>query len=65
MIKLDVEGAETEILKRIIQSEAYSLFNMMYAETHETKIPGQKTEIESIKQQIKVKGITNIRLNWL
>jgi FkbM family methyltransferase len=65
MIKLDVEGAETEILKRIIQSDAYTLFNLMYVETHETKVPGQKAELAVIKQYLKQKGITNIKLNWI
>jgi len=65
LIKVDIEGAETEILQSIIQRDAHTLFKKMYVETHETKIPGQKEQIEKIKQQMQVKGITNIKLNWL
>ena len=65
LIKIDIEGAETEILQSIIQQDAHTLFKTMYVETHETKIPGQKEKIEKIKQQIKLKVIDNIKLNWL
>jgi FkbM family methyltransferase len=65
LVKIDVEGAETEILKKIIAEETYSLFNTMYVETHETKIPGQAEELNAIKQRMKEKGITNIKLNWI
>jgi FkbM family methyltransferase len=65
LIKVDVEGAETEILKSIIEQDAHALFKTMYAETHETKIPGQKLELQKIKEQIRQKGITNIKLNWI
>src|SRR6266508_1081015 len=44
LIKLDVEGAETAILKKILKDKTYNLFDKMYVETHETKIPGQSEE---------------------
>lgn len=65
LIKLDVEGAEIEILKKIIDEDVNSLFKIMYVETHETKIPGQSDELILIKQQMADKGITNIKLNWI
>ena len=65
LVKVDVEGAELEILKKIISEDAHSLFNTMYVETHETKIPGQLKELNTIKQQMKEKGIANIKLNWI
>ena len=65
LVKLDVEGAETEILNKIISETACTLFKVMYVETHETKIPGQAAELNVTKQQMKEKGITNIKLNWI
>ncbi len=65
LVKLDVEGAEIEILHRIIATETWHLFDRMYVETHETKIPSHVQELQLIKQQIKEKGITNIKLNWI
>ncbi len=65
LIKLDVEGAETEILKKILETKAFTLFDKMYVETHETKIPGQKEALNSIKKEMAEQGVTNIKLNWL
>jgi FkbM family methyltransferase len=65
LVKLDIEGAEIGILHRIIAAEAWHLFDRMYVETHETKIPSHVQELQLIKQQIKEKGITNIKLNWI
>jgi FkbM family methyltransferase len=65
LIKLDVEGAETEILKSIIAKATYHLFDVMYVETHETKIPGQQAELADIRRALASKGVQHIKLNWL
>lgn len=65
IIKLDVEGAETAILRKILQDGAYSCFGKMFVETHESKIPGQKEEISEIREIMNKKKVSNIRLNWL
>jgi len=65
LIKLDVEGAEIEILKKVIATDAYKLFDRMYVETHETKIPSQAKELKWINQEMKNRGIKNIKLNWV
>ena len=65
LVKVDIEGAEIEILKKIIAEDAHTLFKIMFVETHETKIPGQRADLINIKQQLKEKGITNIKLNWI
>jgi len=65
LVKIDVEGAETEILQSIINEDAHKLFKTMYVETHETKIPGQEEDLKKIKLLMKQKGIANIKLNWI
>jgi FkbM family methyltransferase len=65
VIKLDVEGAETAILKKILHDKTYLLFDQMYVETHETKIPGQAADLEEIRDIMQEKQVKNIKLNWL
>jgi len=65
LVKLDVEGAEIEILHHILANKGWLLFDRMYVETHETKIPSHLAQLQLIKQQLKEKGITNIKLNWI
>ncbi|OSZ80332.1 hypothetical protein CAP36_03510 [Chitinophagaceae bacterium IBVUCB2] len=65
LVKLDVEGAEIEILKKIIATESWDLFDRMYVETHETKIPSHVEELLTIKKQLAEKKIKHIKLNWV
>ena len=65
LVKLDVEGAEIAILKRILAAEAWHLFDRMYVETHETKIPSQLEDLNWIKNQLKKRNIKHIKLNWI
>lgn len=65
LVKLDVEGAEIDILKKILATGSHTLFDRMYVETHETKIPSQQQDLAVIKEEMSRKGITNIKLNWI
>ena len=65
LVKLDVEGAEIDILKKILATGSHTLFDRMYVETHETKIRSQIQDLATIKEEMKKKGITNIKLNWV
>lgn len=65
LIKLDVEGAEIEILKKVISTGSWHLFKRMYVETHETKILSHVKELRCIKKLLEEKKISNIKLNWI
>ncbi len=65
LIKMDIEGAEIEILYKILETESWHLFDRMYVETHETKIPAHVSELKNIKMLLKEKGVKNIKLNWI
>jgi len=65
LIKIDIEGAETDILFKMIEAETYKKFDLAVVETHESKIPGQAKEIEKINALFEEKGIDNIKLNWI
>jgi FkbM family methyltransferase len=65
LIKIDVEGAEIEILKHILAQETYKKFELAVVETHETKIPGHVEEVANIKAILEEKGVENVKLNWI
>ncbi len=65
VLKLDVEGAEIGILKKILAEGTHERIGLMLVETHETKIPGHAAEVASLRRELKEKGIQNIRLNWI
>lgn len=64
-LKIDIEGAEVEILEKILQEELYRQVGLTVVETHENKIPQQKSQMDKIRQTIKDQQIKNIRLSWL
>lgn len=65
LIKLDVEGAEIAILQKIIREKAWTHFDRMYVETHETKIPEQGPALQAIRSELKANQVTHIKLNWV
>jgi FkbM family methyltransferase len=64
ILKLDVEGAEFDILLKLIESGIYKNVRHMFVETHEEKIPELKEKSEATRRMISEKGITNIDLDW-
>lgn len=65
VLKIDIEGAEIEVLNKLIDSEQFRKVDRILVETHETKIPGQELELDKLKNRLKAEGIKNINLNWL
>lgn len=64
IIKIDVEGAECAILRKMINSGVIDKIDYVFVETHDHKIPELKTETNAIKKLIKQKRIEHINLDW-
>lgn len=65
LLKLDVEGAEIDILNKLIQNKTYKKIGLILVETHENKIPGFTEKVEHLKALIVKLQIDNIKLNWI
>jgi len=64
ILKMDVEGVECGILKKIINTGVIDKIGYIFVETHDHKIPELKSETNIIRELIKEKGIEKINLNW-
>ncbi len=64
VLKMDVEGAEAQILKRLIETGAYRRVKRMFVETHEAKIPELRLAIAELRALIRQRGIDTINLDW-
>jgi len=64
ILKMDVEGVECGILKKIINTGIIDKIDYAFVETHDHKIPELKAETNSIKELIKKRRIKNINLDW-
>lgn len=65
VLKMDIEGAEVEVLQRIIEEELYKKIALILVETHENKIKAHEKPIRDLQKLIDKKKITNIKLNWI
>ncbi|MFH0976549.1 MAG: FkbM family methyltransferase [Spirochaetota bacterium] len=65
ILKIDIEGAECELLGKLINSRTYKKIKYIFVETHDHKIPELKERTDNIRNIIKQRKINNIDLNWI
>lgn len=65
LLKIDIEGAECELLEKFIAKGLHQKVKQTLVETHDSKIPGQKVKTDKVRALIRDQGIRNINLNWL
>ena len=64
LLKIDIEGAEIEILNKIIDHKLHENIGRIYAETHERF--SHKIAIQTVKLRLRIvkENIKNINLDW-
>ncbi|HMQ91846.1 MAG TPA: FkbM family methyltransferase [Amaricoccus sp.] len=66
VVKIDVEGAEYRILKRMIETGTIERVGRVYVETHHDRIPELRAEHEAVAAAIAERGLGGkIRLDWV
>ncbi len=65
MLKLDIEGAECEVLEDLIEQNLLDRVDLTLVETHEEWIPETAPRIKRIQEQLFQRGITNVYFNWV
>ncbi|MGQ9655436.1 MAG: FkbM family methyltransferase, partial [Thermodesulfobacteriota bacterium] len=64
ILKMDVEGVECAILRKMINTGIIEKIDYAFVEMHDRKIPELRAETDEVRQLIGRKGIGNIDLNW-
>ncbi|ELK4666004.1 FkbM family methyltransferase [Campylobacter coli] len=64
-LKLDVEGIEFDIMKKIIDRKIYEKIDYIACETHEYMFNDSEKKIGELKQLINKYNIQNILLDWV
>ena len=65
LIKLDIEGAEFDVLNEIIDRGYFNKFDCLLCETHERAFSDGESMLANVKKKILDKNITNIYLDWV
>lgn len=65
ILKIDVEGAEFQILEKLINENLYEKIEHILVETHDETIPEIREIATKVRKTIKELNITNINLDWI
>jgi FkbM family methyltransferase len=64
LVKIDIEGAEVELLEALLDAPEKSLIHTMFVETHEAQMPELRPRLRAIRQRAKAITRPVIHLNW-
>lgn len=65
VLKIDIEGAEVNLLNDLLDTGLIRDIPYVFVETHEKKIPSLLESTEKLKARIFNEGHLNINLNWI
>lgn len=65
LVKMDIEGAEFDVLEDLVANEVFSSVGELFVETHEKRIPSLRERKRSFEQLMRERNITNINLDWI
>lgn len=65
VLKIDIEGAEVELLNDLLDEELLRDIPYVFVETHEKKIPSLVEGTEKIAKRIIEEKYSNVNLNWI
>jgi FkbM family methyltransferase len=64
LLKIDIEGAEVEVVNKLIDDETYLMCDQILVETH-PKILTRKAGLEKLRLRVDGLKIKNIDLDWI
>jgi FkbM family methyltransferase len=64
ILKLDVEGVECRILRKLISEQVVDMIDHIFVETHDHKMPALKAETDALRHYIRKHRLTHINLHW-
>ncbi len=65
VLKIDIEGAEVDLLETLFdRSDILGRIDYIFAETHETRIPGHRPRVEELRERAQTIGRPRVNLYW-
>ena len=65
LVKMDIEGVECRVIRRLLDSGAIARIGHLLVETHDTRIPELRAETDALRERIAREGLAHIRLDWV
>ncbi len=64
VVKMDVEGVESQIINKLIDSGLIKKIELLLVELHDKQIPSLKKKTDKLRRRIVAEKLTNINLDW-
>jgi FkbM family methyltransferase len=64
LIKVDIEGAEVELLEALLDAPERDRVKVMFVETHEAQMPELRPRLKALRRRIKALEHPVVYLNW-
>jgi len=64
LIKVDIEGAEADLLERLLDSEEITMVDSIFVETHEAHMPELRARLRAIRRRVAAIKNPLINLDW-
>lgn len=64
LLKMDVEGAEVEILNQLLDEGLHELIAEAFVEVHDRKVPHLVEPTRRLRERLQEAGATGFRLDW-
>ena len=65
ILKIDIEGAEIDLLNELINERLYNNIEYIFVETHEDTLLDLEKSTKLLKERVRALGIRNIYFNWV
>jgi FkbM family methyltransferase len=65
LLKVDIEGAEVEVLRRLIEAGSLDKVDILFVETHENKMPWLQPATAKLKKELAAHPTCQARFDWV
>ena len=66
LIKMDIEGAECQVIESMLAANVFDKVDFMVVETHEIQMPALAPRIAAIRAELEKRGLAErVRLDWV
>lgn len=65
ILKIDVEGAECQLVTGLIEAGVVNLIDHIFVECHDRKIPELRKETQELRRLIRKRNLHHINLDWI
>lgn len=64
LLKMDIEGAEVDVLNQLLDEGLHTMIDQAFVETHDRRVPELVEPTRRLRERLQAMGATQFRLDW-